>query len=208
MAPPPERWSWLGDPLPVDFANTVRREGSGYREMLVTGADLLDWADREGGRVPRPGRPEADARLAEVRAARDDVFAVLAAAAAGDPFPAAAADRLNARARAVALAPQLGTRAGEAGLVAVGATDPTDELLARVARATVELVAGERAAALALCDAPSCGQFFLRDRPNQHWCGPACGTRARVARHARQIVRPYRPPAPPSAPASGPGRGR
>ena len=40
MAPPPELWSWLGEPLPVDFANTVRRERSGYRELLATGESV------------------------------------------------------------------------------------------------------------------------------------------------------------------------
>jgi predicted RNA-binding Zn ribbon-like protein len=38
--------------------------------------------------------------------------------------------------------------------------------------------------ALAFCDAPSCGQFFIRRRRDQRWCSAACGTRTRVARHA------------------------
>jgi predicted RNA-binding Zn ribbon-like protein len=66
-------------------------------------------------------------------------------------------------------------------LVALTAADPLDELMARAAASALELLASP---ALAFCDAPSCGQFFMRSRRDQRWCGPACGTRTRVARHA------------------------
>jgi predicted RNA-binding Zn ribbon-like protein len=59
-----------------------------------------------------------------------------------------------------------------------------DELLARVAAATIELVGTGGADAVRFCDAPSCGDFFAPDRRNQRWCDDSCGTRARVARHA------------------------
>ena len=45
---------------------------------------------------------------------------------------------------------------------------------------------GPDAAAVALCDAPGCGQLYLRGRPNQQWCNPHCGTRARSQRHAER----------------------
>ena len=86
---------------------------------------------------------------------------------------------MNAALAAVPLVPQL--REGAVALVATAATDPVDELLARAAMSALELIS---APALAFCDAPSCGQFFLRTRRDQRWCGPACGTRTRVARHA------------------------
>ena len=54
MIVPPERWSWLGEPLAIDFANTVRRRGSDYTELLASGADLRAWAADEANRVPDP----------------------------------------------------------------------------------------------------------------------------------------------------------
>ena len=51
---PPERWSWLGEPLAIDFANTVRRRGGDYTELLSSGADLRAWAEHEASRVPDP----------------------------------------------------------------------------------------------------------------------------------------------------------
>ena len=58
---------------------------------------------------------------------------------------------------------------------------PLDELVARCVAATIEIAGHPR---LTLCDSPGCGQLFLRERENKRWCGAACGTRARVARHA------------------------
>ncbi len=55
--------------------------------------------------------------------------------------------------------------------------------MADLAFAVIDLLTRPDLANLALCDAPSCGQLFHRDRPNQQWCNPACGDRVRSARH-------------------------
>jgi predicted RNA-binding Zn ribbon-like protein len=176
---PPERWSWLGEPLAIDFANTVRRRGSDYTELLSSGADLRAWAQHEASRVPDPPEYTADTRLGEVRELRDAIFALLLARARHEPAPPGIEKRVNAALAAVPLIPQL--RDGTVELVAPRDCDPLDELLARTAMSAVELLPSP---ALAYCDAPSCGQFFMRSRRDQRWCGPACGTRTRVARHA------------------------
>jgi predicted RNA-binding Zn ribbon-like protein len=168
-------------PLAVAFANTRRRRGAVYHDLLRSGADLAAWAQRE--ELPALGAEAADARLDDVRALRDEVFALLKATAAGEPAPPAG--RTNAALRAVPLVPQLEPD-GHTRLQPAGPADPLDELLARVAASALELAGGGPDAALALCDAPSCGQFFLRHRRGQRWCSQACGTRARVARHAAQ----------------------
>jgi predicted RNA-binding Zn ribbon-like protein len=176
-------WDWLGEPLAVDFANTVRRSGWHYRELLEGGADVASWSRRQGGRVPVLTAGTARARLAEIRAVRDDVFALLSAAACGASPPNGPVGRINTRARERPVVDQLGGPGAARFTLVVGDADPVDDLLARVVAAAIELT-GTANSGLALCDAPSCGQFFLRERTNQRWCGPACGTRARVARHA------------------------
>jgi predicted RNA-binding Zn ribbon-like protein len=168
-------------PLAVAFANTRRRRGAVYRDLLSSGADLAAWAQPQT--VPAIDAEAADARIDDVRALRDEVFALLQASAAGEPAPPAG--RINAALRAAPLVPQLGPD-GHARLQTAGPADPLDELLARVAASALELAGSSSDSALALCDAPSCGQFFLRHRRGQRWCSPACGTRARVARHAAQ----------------------
>jgi peptide deformylase len=177
-------WDWLGEPLAIDFANTVRRRGARYEELLRRPGDLVAWARHERGRVPVPARADAERALLEVRACRDDVFAVLRAAAAGEALPPAAARRIDARARALPVVAQLDHLPGRRRLVAAHRAPAVDELLARACAAAIELVGGDAVADLGLCDAPSCGQFYVRGRRDQVWCGPACGTRARVARHA------------------------
>jgi len=177
----PHLWEWLGEPLAADFANTTKRRASVEVELLLRGEDLEAWTRHERGRAPEVRAEAAGARLEEVRAFRADVRAALHALVDGEPVPRAAAEALNARVRAVPLVTEL--RAGGATeLCALGVPDPLDELFARVAHSAIELV--RTSSLLGFCDAPSCGQFFARERANKRWCSEACGTRARVARHA------------------------
>ena len=172
-------WDWLGEPLAVDFANTTRRFGAEEHEMLQVPDDLVLWAELERGRVPV--MQAGDVRLGEIRTFRDDVKALLHAIVRSEPAPRPAAERVNARVRAPPLVPQV--RDGEVVLAPAAACKPIDEMLARVAHSAIELSA---AGGIGFCDAPSCGQFFERHRVSQLWCSEACGTRARVARHAHR----------------------
>jgi predicted RNA-binding Zn ribbon-like protein len=172
-------WDWLGEALAVDFANTTKRSGGEERELLEEPEDLAEWAAEEAGRVPAV-EPEA-ILLGEVRTLRDDVKALLHAVIVGEAAPVAAVERVNARVRAAPLVRQL--RDGEAVLAPAAPVAPIDELLARVAESAIELAAR---GGVGFCDAPSCGQFFERRRVSQLWCSDACGTRARVARHAHR----------------------
>lgn len=187
-------WSWLGEALPLDFANTVRRVGSTYREHWVTGADVRDWSVRQQGRAPRVTDREAGDRLDELLRARGDFLAVLHAAADGAPLPVGAARRINALARAHPVVDQLPVGPGPWRPRAVQAGTAVDELLGRVTHALISLLASPDAQRVTLCDAPGCGQFYLRDRSDQQWCDTSCGTRARVARHqARRAQRDRQP---------------
>jgi predicted RNA-binding Zn ribbon-like protein len=172
-------WDWLGEALAVDFANTTKRSGGTDRELLQSAEDLVAWADREAGRVP--AIDAGAVRIGEVRTLRDDIQALLHAIVRADPAPVPAMERINARVRTAPLVPQL--RGGELVLAPAAACEPLDELLARVAHSAIELSA---AGGIGFCDAPSCGQFFERRRVSQLWCSDACGTRARVARHAHR----------------------
>jgi len=172
-------WDWLGEALAVDFANTTKRTGGEERELLEGPEDLVAWASWEDGRVPEldPGA----VRIGEVLTLRDDVKALLHATVADEPPAVPAVERVNARVRATPLVQQL--RDGEVVLAPAAAAEPLDELLARVAQSAIELAAH---GGVGFCDAPSCGQFFERRRVSQLWCSDACGTRARVARHAHR----------------------
>jgi predicted RNA-binding Zn ribbon-like protein len=177
-------WEWLGEPLAVDFANTRKRRGPVDVDLLADGHDLLGWLAAErriaAGRVPAVPARLAGERLGDVRAVRDDVAALLRGAVSGG-LPSSPRQRVNALVARLPVVAELGAD-GALRTQVLGAADRVDELIGLVAVAAVSQAADP--AGLAFCDAPSCGQFFLRPRPDARWCSPACGTRFRVAQHA------------------------
>jgi predicted RNA-binding Zn ribbon-like protein len=177
-------WYWLSEPLAMDFANTIHRRGMVDHDHLRTGAEVASWCEHEPRRVPRVTARAAAERIEEIRALRDDVHAVLRATVDGTALPGAAVARINARARTLPIVAQIGDRPGDRREAPARRTGAVDELLARVAADTIEIVGAGGSAAVRFCDAPSCGGFFAPERANQRWCDDSCGTRARVARHA------------------------
>ena len=179
------RWSWLGDRLAIDLVNTVRRRGWRFTELIQSPDDLRDWLDREQGRVTAPAEVDDDL-VTGFLALRDHALDLLRAAAAGQPWPAEAIAAVNAL---VLAAPSTRLLTGEPGGYRpqpVTEADPAGRLLGDLAVAVVDLLTGPDAAGLTLCDAPGCGHLYLRHRPNQQWCNPRCGTRARTDRHTAQ----------------------
>jgi predicted RNA-binding Zn ribbon-like protein len=198
------RWSWLGDRLAIDAANTVRRRGWRYVELITSPEDLRTWLEYERGRLAIPAGVDPDL-VSRFLPVRDHVLRVLRAAAAGTALPAADVRAINELATTAPTVRLLGTRPGQQFTRPVTRADPATRLCADIAAATIDLLTGPDAAAVALCDAPGCGQLYLRGRPNQQWCTPHCGTRARSQRHAERHTRtrssraarprPSRPPA-------------
>lgn len=182
------RWSWLGDPLAIDLVNTVRRRGWQFTELIQSPDDLRDWLDREQDRVTAPAEVDDDL-VTRFLALRDHALDLLRAAAAGQPWPAEAIAAVNAL---VLAAPSTRLLTGEPGgyrTQPVTEADPAGRLLGDLAAAMIDLLTGPDAPGLTLCDAPGCGHLYLRHRPNQQWCGPRCGTRARTGRHTSRPAR-------------------
>jgi predicted RNA-binding Zn ribbon-like protein len=176
---------WLGEPLALDLANTVMvvRDGVSV-DLLAAPEDLRRWLSAERGRLG-PVAPAAEA-LVRFHALRDSVRELLGACAQGETPPRAVRDAVNAASAGAPVAPQLvlGPE-GElrAEHAASGGGEGLAEPLAAVARSAIEIVSGPERERLGLCEAPSCGMFFLGSR---RWCCAACGNRARAARHYRR----------------------
>ena len=180
-------WDWLGDRLAIDAANTVRRRRDRYVDLLGSSADLLEWATRVRDRLPGPVPETADeAELQRFVALRDHLLAVMRAHVHGETLPEGSIAAINEIALRRPTVRLLAAGAGPGRERLFAATGTIDDLTAAVAADTVELMTGPDRDRLAICDAPSCGQVFLRARPNQQWCGPGCGNRARAARHHRR----------------------
>jgi predicted RNA-binding Zn ribbon-like protein len=182
------RWSWLGEQLAIDVANTVRRRGWRYIELITSPADLAGWLEHECGRLAVPAHVDS-ALMSRFLTVRNQVLRVLRAAASGTPLPAADVHAINELAAAAPTVRLLGTEPGRHVIRPVTEADQPTRFCAGIATATIDLLTGPGATAITLCDAPGCGQLYLRDRPNQQWCNPHCGARARSERHAERSAR-------------------
>jgi predicted RNA-binding Zn ribbon-like protein len=178
MSPAPT-WTWLEGHPALDLANTVKRTGWQEHEQLTSPADLDSWLDAAALPAPRP-RTVDEQDLATVVALRDPALRLLRAAVGRGPWLAADVAAVNAALLAAPEVVLVGDAPGTSVRRPMGPTSPLTLLLARLA-AEVRDACGRPD--LAFCDAPGCGQLFYRHRPNQAWCGPPCGNRARVARH-------------------------
>jgi predicted RNA-binding Zn ribbon-like protein len=178
MSPVPT-WTWLEGHPALDLANTVKRTGWQEHDQLISPADLASWLDAAALPAPRP-RTVDEQDLAAVVALRDPALRLLRSAAGRGPWFAADVDAVNAVLLAAPEVVLIGDAPGTSVRRPTGPTSPLTLLLARLA-GEVRDACGRPD--LAFCDAPGCGQLFYRHRPNQAWCGPLCGNRARVARH-------------------------
>jgi predicted RNA-binding Zn ribbon-like protein len=175
---------WLGGGLAIDLANTVMvvRDGEEF-DLLASREDLGRWLAAERKRLGDCSF--ALTHLDEIRALRDAIRAVLFATARQTAPPPEALERLNAASAAAPVAMRLETDSqGRLSIDEVpAAADRVGRLLGSIAHSAITLLRGPERARLRVCDAPSCGMLFLGRR---RWCSPACGNRARAARHYRR----------------------
>ncbi|ATE53102.1 CGNR zinc finger domain-containing protein [Actinosynnema pretiosum] len=168
----------------LDFVGTLHGDGrGGLVDELGTPEGFARW-------LGRPGDEELRARALELRAA---VRALLAhVTGAGERLDAPLAVRweqaLDVVNRTAALAPRVARLEWADGpkLVHLSEAGARDRLLADLATGAIELLAGGGAAELRACPSPRCVRYFVRSHPQQVWCLPSCGNRARVSRHHRR----------------------
>ncbi|WP_413334538.1 CGNR zinc finger domain-containing protein [Brevibacterium sp. GP-SGM9] len=173
-------WAWLGDHLAVDFANTIKVVDNSTIELIGSVEEFHDWHEAEPADLPTVVLTSEGLR--ELRSLRDCALRLLHAACDDRTFPQADIATINEAIEIGGTLRLLGPTAGTSRLQSASESG-FDALAGRLAAAVVDLLAREDLANLALCPAPSCGQLFHRARPNQMWCSPGCGNRARVDRH-------------------------
>ncbi len=167
------------------LARTLPREvRSNATDPLSDAGALGEWLDAQLEALGEPG-PDTALRVVEFRALRETVRELLDAAVEGRSPAPDAVQRVNA------------VSAAAPSWVRLDASDPdrpavrratvsgsrTSQILAAIASSAIELVGGADRERLRRCPAPSCGRPFLTERRGTIWCSPACGNRARVARH-------------------------
>ena len=169
-------------PLPIELHNTLYATTRGEpRDGIADAAGLAAWLEAVAGDLPVAAQTVDASGLAAFHALRAAVREAIAAAIGARPVPPRARRVLNDTAAACPRSVQLaadGTRR-----VRPHADDATQIVLAAIAHETIGLVSGPRARDLRACGAPGCVLAFVKDHPRRAWCSPACGNRARQARH-------------------------
>jgi predicted RNA-binding Zn ribbon-like protein len=169
-------------PLPIELHNTLYATTRGERcDGISEPAELRAWLGAVASDLPVTAQAVDAERVGDFRALRDAVRGALRAALDAKPVPANARRALNDAAAACPRSTQLATDGTRR--IRYHADDPTTVVLAAIAHETIVLLSGPRARDLRTCDAPGCVLAFLKDHPRRAWCSPACGNRARQARH-------------------------
>jgi predicted RNA-binding Zn ribbon-like protein len=184
-----------GDGLCLDFANTRYWRGSpAPTEELTAPKPLLDWLETKGGHdaktlravrewsAQKPG--EAERLLGEALALREAIYRLFAAAASGEPVPAADFDAVNVSLAGAPSRRKLAARGGgwEARWLDVSAP----ALLAPVLWSAADLILARDRKRIRQCSNEKCLYLFIDESKNgtRRWCDmSSCGNRAKAHRH-------------------------
>jgi predicted RNA-binding Zn ribbon-like protein len=186
----------LHEPLPVELMNTVWADRDGVHDALETAELAAGWFAAVAARfdVALAGpADDLDRAWTSSRALRDALRA-LAADATEDRRRAAVPGPVDLRAvvtvlnAAAALAPRWSVLDVPAPGAAPSRSSRTgsstvDAAISQIAEEGVELFGSQARVQLRACLAPGCVLYFIKSHPRREWCTPACGNRARVARH-------------------------
>lgn len=179
------------DPLAVELMNTMSTDSSGalvdaIQDTHLAAAWLRQHARQLHSQAGQPVSIDSPNTAGALRDLRDALRA-LAADLTNDPrqpsSPMARAAALTVLNRHAQTWPELHWSDGPRGLVYRTAGGSGPDAVALIGHQGVLLFGTSGAERLRACLAPNCHHFFLREGGRREWCSPACGNRARVARH-------------------------
>ncbi|MEP7111801.1 MAG: ABATE domain-containing protein [Ilumatobacteraceae bacterium] len=175
----------IGEPLPIEFANSLYLAEGETIDFLATSSLMRTWFDLAIADTRFPEkirRTEADA----IRELRNGVHLVLRGLANGRNPTVEGLEILN---RYAARSPQFlrVTWPDRAPAVTVGRTgNAVDGLLGRIATETIVLIAGPSRSQLRQCGGPGCAMLFVKNHHKRRWCHRSCGHRSRQASYYRR----------------------
>jgi predicted RNA-binding Zn ribbon-like protein len=177
----------IGEPLPVELANTHYQRPGFETDFFADGASIVAWFDLVEPDLPSPlPRRLTGHRVAAMRLLRDAMHAVLGAGTNKQPIPEHAVVTLNAFAAAVPCRYRLEfDGAAVAAITTIGRG--FDATLASLAISCITFIAGPDLARVRRCDGPDCPMFFVQRHHKRRFCYDGCAHRARQARYYRSL---------------------
>lgn len=187
--------------LPILLANTISIGRGRVDDAFDTRLGVGQWMRNVGTQITLVPHPSADEPLTEDQAERlislRDGIRRLAAESTDDPRTlgqspvptvAAATAIVNTISSLGRVWPEMQWQGSTVVVRDVWGAGGTyaDAFTSTIAHRTIELMASSDWERLRPCLAPGCAYFFVKDSVRREWCTPACGNRARVARHAHR----------------------
>ncbi len=180
---PSARAAYAGMPKALlSFVNTSACPACGVGDALATAQGLSAWSRGVLGLTVGPMPPAARRHVLRFRRALQRIF--LASSSGVNP-PRYELSLLN---RTALRSPERTVLAWRGGGWTVraegGSVISWDQLLGRLARGAVAVLAGTEGDRVRPCRGPGCQHFLFARTRTQLWCSAeGCGNRARVARH-------------------------
>ncbi|MCP9958942.1 CGNR zinc finger domain-containing protein [Streptomyces sudanensis] len=178
-----------GEPLPLEFANTVFPVRGSLRDGLGTPEQLAWWLgacrDRLATQVPDSALRAVDASdvrcFVMLRDATRRLIDAYVHQRAPEAWDVAQVNRVSA---AGSPWPMLHWEEGGRPVSSqIRTAPPVVAVQAEIAHALIGMLAGTTGTEPRACRAPGCVFFFDHARSRREWCSTGCGNRARVARH-------------------------
>ena len=173
----------LGEPFPIELANTRYRDGDNIVDFVETQLLFEAWllASPTPGKRKRPARWNRESHLA-LLAVRDSVAMLINAAVDHRVPDAASITSINHAAQGCRFVTELRwSREGPSSIDHVHGKSAFDIFVGQIAIETIELLSGPNAAALQRCQSEDCWMLFLKNHPRRRWCHNSCGHRNRQA---------------------------
>jgi predicted RNA-binding Zn ribbon-like protein len=175
--------------LAVEFTSSWHFESGTLIDEIETQEGLASWIDAYRSRLGMPTGERisiSDEDVATALRVRAAVRALLDALVDQTSPPDSSLELVTECARRVDDTSVAWPAAGP-HLVWPDATATIDKVTSQVCASVIRLITSPRRDLLRRCPAPSCVLFFSALRKTQQWCSPACGNRARVARHSAKL---------------------
>lgn len=181
----PDEFPLIGEPLPVEFANSLYISEGQEIDFLATPQLIQMWFQLAGADTGLPNsirRADGDS----VRELRDAVRSVLFDLADNTTPVNRMVRVLNRYAARAPLFVQLDWNDGRPSVSEQCKCMAIDAALGRIASETIALVGGPARLLLRRCNGPGCPMLFVKDHHKRRWCHHSCGHRARQASYYRR----------------------
>jgi predicted RNA-binding Zn ribbon-like protein len=180
-----DRFPLLGEPFPVEFANTLYNSRESVTDFLATRELFESWfAHAQAASVYRIPPRLANEHFIQVRELRDAIAAICAHLSGGSSNVSEATATLNHYARLLPGYPELQWTNPKSPSLSLRFEGGVNEIfLARLASDAITFFSSPEGLRIRRCATPICTLFFVRQHHRRRFCSEPCSQRTRQSRY-------------------------